>query len=63
MIDKCCKVIVIFIWIGVVIFGILRFILDDFIKFEKLWIFCFVVIVVILLLVMFFSYGKIFLVV
>ncbi|XP_068734785.1 adenosine receptor A2b-like [Montipora capricornis] len=60
MTDKRCKVIITLIWIGAVIFGIPRLILDDFTKLEKLWISCSVATVAIPLLVMSLSYGKIF---
>ena len=60
MTKKRCRVVILFIWLGSVIFGLPRLILDDFVKLEKLWIACSVATVGIPLLIMSFSYGRIF---
>ena len=61
--EKRCQVVIFLIWIGSVIFGFPRLVLNDFVKLEKLWIACSVATVAIPLLIMCLSYGKIFLVV
>ena len=61
--EKRCQVVVCLIWIGSIIFGFPRLVLNDFVKLEKLWIACSVATVAIPLLIMCLSYGKIFLVV
>lgn len=57
---KRCRVVILLIWLGSVIFGLPRLVLDDFVKLEKLWIACSVATVGIPLFVMSFSYGRIF---
>ena len=59
--EKRCQVVIFLIWIGSVIFGFPRLVLNDFV--EKLWMACSVATVAIPLLIMCLSYGKIFLVV
>ena len=63
MTKKRCRVVILLIWLGSVIFGLPRLVLNDFVKLEKLWIACSVATVGIPLLVMSFSYGRIFAVV
>lgn len=60
MTKKRCRVVVLLIWLGSVIFGLPRLVLNDFVKLEKLWIACSVATVGIPLLVMSLSYGRIF---
>lgn len=57
---KRCRVVIQLIWLGSVIFGLPRLVLNDFVKLEKLWIACSVATVGIPLLVMSVSYGRIF---
>lgn len=57
---KRCRVVIQLIWLGSVIFGLPRLVLNDFVKLEKLWIACSVATVAIPLLVMSVSYGRIF---
>ena len=61
--EKRCQVVICLIWIGSIIFGFPRLVLNDFVKLEKLWIACSVATVAIPLLIMCLSYGKIYLVV
>ena len=60
MTKKRCRVAIQLIWLGSVIFGLPRLVLNDFVKLEKLWIACSVATVGIPLLVMSVSYGRIF---
>lgn len=60
MTKKRCRVVIQLIWLGSVIFGLPRLVLNDFVKLEKLWIACSVATVGIPLLVMSVSYGRIF---
>ena len=60
MTKKRCRVVILLIWLGSLIFGLPRLVLNDFVKLEKLWIACSVATVGIPLLVMSFSYGRIF---
>ena len=60
MTKKRCRVVILLIWLGSVIFGLPRLVLNDFAKLEKLWIACSVATVGIPLLIMSFSYGRIF---
>ena len=61
--EKRCQFVICLIWVGSIIFGFPRLVLNDFVKLEKLWIACSVATVAIPLLIMCLSYGKIFLVV
>ena len=58
--QKRCRVVIVLIWCGSIVFGSPRLFLDDFVKLEKLWIACSVATVAIPLLIMSFSYGRIF---
>lgn len=60
MTEKRCRVVIVLIWLGSVIFGFPRLLLDDFKELEKLWIACSVATVAIPLLIMCYSYGRIF---
>ena len=60
MTKKRCRIVILLIWLGSVIFGLPRLVLNDFVKLEKLWIACSVATVGIPLFVMSFSYGRIF---
>ena len=61
--EKRCQVVITLIWIGSIIFGFPRLVLNDFVKLEKLWIACSVATVAVPLLILCVTYGKIFLVV
>ena len=60
MTEKRCRAAILFIWLGSILFGVPRLVLDDFVKLEKLWIACSVTTVAIPLFIMSFCYGKIF---
>lgn len=60
MTEKRCRMVVVLIWVGAVLFASPRLVLNDYQELEKLWIACSASTVAIPVLVMGFCYGKIF---
>ena len=60
MTEKRCYRVIFLIWLGSIVFGFPRLVLNDFEQLEKLWIACSVATIIIPSLIMSFSYGKIF---
>lgn len=63
MTDKRCRLAIVLIWFGSLIFGFPRLVIDDYKKLRRLWISCSVTTVAIPLIILCLCYGKIFCVV